>query len=122
LSLTDAEVDGGTAAPQLTGLRPAQAPRVSAVAGADWRATNRLTLSADLRWESDRFEDDLNSRVLGSGGTLDLRADWAVNETTAIWINASNLFDAEIEVSETGTGVAGFAPPRTLGIGVRLSR
>ena len=122
LSLTDAEVDGGTAAPQLTGLRPAQAPRVSAVAGADWRATDRLTLAADLRWESDRFEDDLNSRVLGSGGTLDLRADWAVNDTTAIWIAASNLFDAEIEVSETGTGVAGFAPPRTLGIGVRLSR
>lgn len=122
LSLTDAEVDGGTAAPQLTGLRPAQAPRFSAVAGADWQATDRLTLAADLRWESDRFEDDLNSRVLEAGGTLDLRADWAVNATTAIWVSASNLFDAEIEVSETGTGVAGFAPPRTVGIGVRVSR
>jgi len=122
LSLTDAEVDGGTAAPQLTGLRPAQAPRVSAVAGADWRATDRLALAADLRWESDRFEDDLNSRVLGAGGTLDLRADWAVNDTATLWVSAANLFDEEIEVSETGTGVAGFAPPRTLSLGVRLSR
>ena len=122
LSLTDAEVDGGAGAPQLTGLRPAQAPRVSAVAGADWRATDRLTLAADLRWESDRFEDDLNSRVLESGGTLDLRADWAVNDTTVLWVDASNLFDAEIEVAETGTGVAGFAPPRTLSVGIRLSR
>lgn len=122
LSLTDAEVDGGTAAAQLTGLRPAQAPRFSAVAGADWRATDRLTLAADLRWESDRFEDDLNSRVLESGGTLDLRANWAINDTTAVWISAANLFDAEIEVSETGTGVAGFAPPRTVSIGVRLTR
>jgi outer membrane receptor protein involved in Fe transport len=122
LSLTNAEVDGGTAAPQLTGLRPAQAPRLSAVAGADWRATDRLTLAADLRWESDRFEDDLNSRVLEAGGTLDLRADWAVNDTATLWVSAANLFDEEIEVSETGTGVAGFAPPRTLSLGVRLSR
>ncbi|MGV3578835.1 TonB-dependent receptor, partial [Brevundimonas sp.] len=112
LSLTDAEVDGGIAAPQLTGLRPAQAPRFSAVAGVDWRATNRLTLAADLRWESDRFEDDLNSRVLDAGGALDLRADWSVNDTTTLWVSAANLFDAEIEVSETGFGVAGYAPPR----------
>ena len=33
VSLTDAEVDGGAAAPQLTGLRPAQAPVWSATAG-----------------------------------------------------------------------------------------
>ncbi|RZJ97556.1 MAG: TonB-dependent receptor [Brevundimonas sp.] len=122
LSLTDAEVDGGTAAPQLTGLRPAQAPRFSAVAGADWQATDRLTLAADLRWESDRFEDDLNSRVLESGGTLDLRADWAVNDAAVLWVGASNLFDEDMEVSETGTGIAGYAPPRTLSVGLRLSR
>jgi outer membrane receptor protein involved in Fe transport len=122
LSLTDAEVDGGTAAPQLTGLRPAQAPRFSAVAGLDWRATDRLTVAADARWESDRFEDDLNSRVLEAGGTLDLRADWSLSDTTTLWVSAANLFDAEIEVSETGTGVAGYAPPRTLSVGVRLSR
>lgn len=122
LSLTDAEVDGGSAAPQLTGLRPAQAPRFSAVAGLDWQATDRLLLAADLRWESDRFEDDLNSRVLDAGGTLDLRADWSVNDTTVLWVSAANLFDEEIEVSETGTGVAGFAPPRTLSVGLRLSR
>lgn len=121
-SLTEAEIDGGTAAPQLSGLRPAQAPRFSAVAGADWRATDRLTLAADLRWESDRFEDDLNSRVLEAGGTVDLRAEWSLNDTATVWVNATNLFDERIEVSETGTGVAGYAPPRTLGIGVRLSR
>ena len=115
-------MDGGSAAAQLTGLRPAQAPRFSAVAGADWRATDRLTLAADLRWESDRFEDDLNSRVLDAGGTVDLRADWSLTDAAVLWVAASNLFDAEIEVSETGTGVAGFAPPRTLAAGVRFTR
>jgi len=122
LSATDARVDGGVQAPQLTGLRPAQAPVWSAVAGLDWRATDRLTLAADLRWESRRFDDDLNSRVLDAAGTVDLRADWAVSPSTTLWLAADNLFDAEVEVSETGDGVAGFGPPRTLRVGVRLSR
>ena len=121
-AFTDAEVDGGTAAPQLTGLRPAQAPRWSAVAGLDWRATNRLSLAADLRWESDRFEDDLNSRVLDGALTADLRADWALRPGVDVYLAAANLFDEEVEVSETGTGVAGYGPPRTVRIGVRLSR
>ncbi|HYD26756.1 TonB-dependent receptor [Brevundimonas sp.] len=122
LSATDARVDGGAMAPQLTGLRPAQAPIWSATAGLEWRPTDRLALAADLRWESRRFDDDLNSRVLKAAGTVDLRADWAVTPSTTIWLAADNLYDAEVEVSETGAGVAGFGPPRTLSLGVRLSR
>ncbi|MFA4891974.1 TonB-dependent receptor [Brevundimonas sp.] len=122
LSATDARVDGGAQAPQLTGLRPAQAPIWSAVAGADWRPVERLTLTADLRWESRRFEDDLNSRVLDAALTADVRAEWALSPSAAVWIAADNLFDAGIETGETGTGVASFGPPRTLSIGVRLSR
>ena len=122
VSVTDAHLDGGVLAPQLTGLRPAQAPDWSATAGVDWRATDRLTLAADLRWESRRFEDDLNSRVLEAAATADVRAEWAVSPSTRIWFAADNLFDAEVEVSETATGVAGFGPPRTFSLGVRLSR
>jgi outer membrane receptor protein involved in Fe transport len=121
-SVTDARLDGGVAAPQLTGLRPAQAPAWSAVAGVDWLATDRLTLAADLRWESRRFEDDLNSRELEAGATADLRAEWAMSSTTLFWLAADNLFDTEVEVSETATGVAGLGPPRTFSLGVRLSR
>jgi outer membrane receptor protein involved in Fe transport len=122
LSATDARVDGGAMAPQLTGLRPAQAPIWSAVAGLEWRPADRLALAADLRWESRRFEDDLNSRVLEAAATLDLRADWSLSPSTTLWLAADNLFDAEVEVSETGAGVAGFGPPRTVSLGVRLSR
>lgn len=122
LSATDARVDGGVHAPQLTGLRPAQAPIWSAVAGLDWRPVERLTLAADLRWESRRFEDDLNSRVLDAAATVDVRAEWEIAPSAAIWLAAHNLFDAEVETAETGTGVAGFGPPRTLSVGVRLSR
>lgn len=121
VSVTDARVDGGSAAPQLTGLRPAQAPIWSASAGIDWRASDRLSLSARARYESKRFEDDLNSRVLGAAVTADLRADWRVNETTSLWLAADNLFDAEVEVSETGNGVAGYGPPRLISLGLRLT-
>ncbi|MFN7129340.1 MAG: TonB-dependent receptor [Brevundimonas sp.] len=121
LSWTDAEVDGGTAAPQLTGLRPAQAPEWSATAGLDWRATQRLTLGLAARYESARFDDDLNSRSLDPAVTLDARAEWAAHEGVMVWAAVDNAFDEEVEVSMTGTDVAGYAPPRTLRAGVRFS-
>jgi outer membrane receptor protein involved in Fe transport len=120
-SWTDAEVDGGTAAPQLTGLRPAQAPEWSATAGLDWRAMDRLTLSGAARYESARFDDDLNSRVLDGAVTLDARAEWTLNDQAMLWLAADNLFDEEVEVSETGLGVAGYGPPQTVSAGIRVT-
>jgi len=120
-SWTDAEIDGGSSATQLTGLRPAQAPEWSATAGLDWRATDRLTLALAARYESSRFDDDLNSRVLDAAVTLDGRAEWAFTRNATLWMAADNLFDENVEVSETGTGVAGYGPPRTISIGLRLS-
>lgn len=120
-SWTDAEIDGGSSATQLTGLRPAQAPEWSATAGLDWRATDRLTLALAARYESSRFDDDLNSRVLDAAVTLDARGEWAFTRNATLWMAADNLFDEDVEVSETGTGVAGYGPPRTVSIGLRLS-
>ncbi|WAC59677.1 TonB-dependent receptor [Brevundimonas sp. SL130] len=121
LSWTDAEVDGGTAASQLTGLRPAQAPEWSVTAGLDWRATQRLTLGLAARYESARFDDDLNSRTLDAAVTLDARAEWAAREGVMVWAALDNAFDEAVEVSMTGTDVAGYAPPRTLRAGMRFS-
>lgn len=120
-SWTNAEIDGGSSAAQLTGLRPAQAPEWSATAGLDWRATDRLTLALAARYESSRFDDDLNSRVLDAAVTLDARGEWAFTRSATLWVAADNLFDEDVEVSETGTGVAGYGPPRTVSIGLRLS-
>ena len=122
VSVTDARLDGGTQAPQLTGLRPAQAPIWSATAGLDWQASSRLTLAGTVQYESRRFDDDLNSRTLAPATTLGLRADWAVAPGTTLWLAADNLFDANVEVAQTATGVTGFGPPRSLGVGLRLTR
>ncbi|WP_426027126.1 TonB-dependent receptor [Brevundimonas sp. TWP2-3-4b2] len=120
ISVTDATLDGGAAAPQLTGLRPAQAPVVSATAGVDWRVANRLTLGARARYESRRFDDDLNSRVLGPAVTADLRADLQLADGVVLYVAADNLFDRDVAVSATADGVAGFGPPRTLRAGVSM--
>jgi len=117
-ALTDAEVDGGAAAPQLTGKRPAQAPRFTVVTGLDWEATDRLTLSADLRWEDERFEDDLNSRLLAASASLDLRAEWRFDRFV-LWTGLSNATDAAVEVSETADGTVGLGPPRQWRLGLR---
>ncbi|HQR90552.1 MAG TPA: TonB-dependent receptor, partial [Caulobacter sp.] len=121
LSVTDARVDGGAAAPQLTGKRPAQAPIWSATTGMQWRVSSRLDLDVDLTWEGKRFDDDLNSRVLGASLRIDARADWRLARGVTAYLAADNLLDEEIEVSRTANGVAGYANPRMARIGLRLA-
>lgn len=121
-SATKAEVDGGGAAPQLTGKRPAQTPELTLTAGAVWRASERLILTTDIRYESERFEDDLNSRKLSPALAVDLRAGWRLSPSSEVYVAADNLLDAEIEVGETADGVESYAAPRTLRVGFALRR
>lgn len=117
-SWTRAEVDGGSAAPQLTGLRPAQTPEVTISGEAVWRAADTLTLRATLRYEGERFDDDLNQRELAPATTADLRADWRVNRQVALYAAVENLADAEVETGQTADGVESFDMPRTVRIGL----
>lgn len=121
-SLTHARVDGGALATQLTGKRPAQAPALTVTAGGCWRPLARLTLDADLRYESKRFEDDLNQRVLKAGSSLDLRAGWKLSPWTEVYLAADNALNADLAVSQTADGVTGYAAPRTVYVGFALRR
>ena len=82
--------------------------------------TERLSLTGQVRYESRRFDDDLNSRVLDSAATVDLRARWRLTDRAVAYLAADNLFDEDVEVSETGDGVPGYGPPRTFRLGLRL--
>jgi outer membrane receptor protein involved in Fe transport len=121
LSVTDARMDGGASAPQLTGKRPAQAPIWSATAGLSAELTDRLTLASDLTWEGKRFEDDLNSRVLDPAWRLDARLDWRVKPLVTLYLAGDNLLDAEIQTSRTADGVAGYSAPRVVRVGLRVA-
>lgn len=118
-SATHARLDE---AAQLTGKRPAQGPALSVTAGARWRPIERLSLDADLRYESKRFEDDLNTRTLKAGAGLDLRAGWKVSPTSEIYLAADNALDADLAVGQTADGVTSYSAPRTIYVGFALRR
>ena len=114
LAYTIGEADGEGVAPQLTGLRPAQTPRLTATAGARWSATDRLKLSTDLRYESARFDDDQNLRRLSSALTVNARAEWRFAPRLALAVTLENLADIDIQTGRTADGVISYAPPRSV--------
>jgi outer membrane receptor protein involved in Fe transport len=115
---THAEVEGGTTAPQLTGLRPAEAPRFSALVGLSWRAAEPLTLAANLHYEGARFDDDQNTRPIAASTTLDVRADWKVTRAVGFFVQALNLFDEDIQTAAAADGTRSFGPPRLFRVGL----
>lgn len=121
-SWTHARVDGAAAATQLTGKRPAQAPALTLTAGARWRPLEPLSLTADLRYERTRFEDDLNLRRLKSGASLDLRTGWRLSTSSELFIAAENALDRNLAVGQTADGVTSYAAPRTVWVGFSLRR
>ena len=121
LSYTDARVDGGADAPQLTGLRPAQAPEWSITAGLVWDAWAGARFSADARYESDRFDDDQNTRRLDEAFTLDLRFEQDVTSNAALFLALDNALDTAIETGATADGVTLYAAPRAMRVGLRVA-
>jgi outer membrane receptor protein involved in Fe transport len=115
---TRAEVDGGSAAPQLTGLRPAQTPELAISAEAVWTPITPLTLRLAIRHEGDRFDDDLNSRALSAATSADLRADWRVTPAVDLYLSAENVTDAAVETARTFDGIKSHDQPRTLRVGI----
>jgi outer membrane receptor protein involved in Fe transport len=115
---TDARVDGGAAAPLLTGRRPAETPKFSATAGVDWRPIQRLTFSLAARYESARYDDDLNTRRLAPGVTADARAEVQLSHALAVYVAADNLFDAAIQTGRTAANVVSYDAPRMVRVGV----
>lgn len=103
------------------GFRPAQSPEWSATAGLAWAFAPATTLSADFSYESERFEDDLNTRVLAAATMLDLRLEQRLSPALAVYAALDNALDEDVETAEAATGIESFGPPRALRIGLRLA-
>ena len=114
--LTDAHVNG---------LRPAQTPRWTVTAGFDARLMDRVSLSADLRYESARFSDDQNTLPLDAAATVDARLSYLVTDRFSVYLAADNLFDADVATSAsagTPSPIVTYDAPRMVRIGVSLTR
>jgi outer membrane receptor protein involved in Fe transport len=119
---TRARVDGGTQAPQLTGLRPAETPAVVATADANWRAAARLTLTAELRYESARFDDDQNTRLIAGGAGVGVRGEWRFTPDLAGFVAADNVTNANLQTGRSAAGVVTYDAPRMVRAGLTWRR
>ncbi len=119
---THARVDGGAAAPQLTGKRPAETPATVVTADANWRAAKRLSLSAELRYVSARYDDELNSRRIEGCGGLDLLGLWGFYRDIAGFVAADNVTNANLQTGRSAVGVVTYAAPRMVRAGLTWRR
>jgi outer membrane receptor protein involved in Fe transport len=118
---THARVDGGTAAADLDGLRPAETPSVVVTGLAIWSPLRRVKIIGDLRYEGQRFVDDQNQLPLGAATVADLRAEYAPSSRVTLFIAADNLFNAAVQQNESVAGLYSYGPPRLVSAGVRLA-
>jgi outer membrane receptor protein involved in Fe transport len=119
-----AHVEGGIEAPQLTGNRPAQAPRWTFTGGFEATPLRRVSIDASLRYEGLRYADDLNKFRLGAAVTLDARVAYAITPSLSAYLYGENLFDARVASTasfgptSTGTGaVVSYSEPLVIGGG-----
>jgi vitamin B12 transporter len=120
LDYTHARVDGGSTAPQLTGLHPADTPEVTATAGAAWHGQGRLSLFGDLRYESLRYDDDQNRRPIAPSIGVDAHADWKLGGRTKLFLAVDNLANSPIETGQTAAGIKSYDAPRTVRAGLSV--
>ena len=114
----DAHVQGGLAAAQLTGKRPAQAPRFTLTGGLRATPLERLTVTANLRYESTRFADDQNTLSLAPAATLDARISYRLWNGLSAYLAGENLTGANVATTESADFVTNYASPRILRIGL----
>ena len=122
-SLTDARVEENPSAipaglPSLTGNRPAQAPPVTITGGVTWLPFSKLTLDANLRWESARFEDDQSTKRLGSAFVLDMKAAYSLTSSLAAFVAVNNATNANIATAQAADGTISYGQPRMYEVGL----
>jgi len=118
----DAHVEGGLTPAQLPlrGKRPAQAPRFTLTGGVRLIPVERLTLEANLRYESTRFADDQNSLPLAPATTVDARISWRLWQGLSAYLAGDNLFNAQVATTESAdvVPIVSLAAPRIVRIGL----
>lgn len=115
LTLTHARV--ARANPTVNGLRPAEAPAYSGSAGIEAHIA-RATVHADLVFEGETFDDDLNTLPLKASHNLSLSLDYPLMRQVTVQAAVSNAFDAAIPVTHAGDGTIGYDTGRRISIGL----
>ena len=121
LAIAEAKVDGGTSVPQLDGKRPVQAPSWTVTAGLTMMPVQNLTVSSQVRFESERFADDLNSLRLGRAARVNATVSWAFTPALSAYVAADNIFDEAIATTKGADGVVSYDAPRLFRVGLTFT-
>ncbi len=119
---TDSRVDADRLDPQLQGKRPALTPRLTVTAEARMRLAPRWEAALDVRHESVRYEDDLNTLRLRPATTVDARLEWEWRPGLSLFAAVDNLLDAGVQTAEAVDGTYSYDAPRLVRVGLRLKR
>ena len=118
--LTDSEITRSGDQPALEGKTLSQMPTHQAFAALSYDANDRFTARMEARWVGAVFEDDLNARSLDSYVSVNAQIGWRWTEEVSTFLAVQNLFDEEIQVSRSGSGLIGIGAPRLVHFGLRL--
>ncbi len=117
----DATVRQAAVAPALVGKRLAQVPRSTAVLGASWQATGKLSLTPRVRGLGRQFEDDENQLILGAALLIDLGARYTLAENCELFLTGENLLAARLETGRSADGIVNTGTPRLIFGGLRCT-
>ncbi len=120
LDWTHARVDGGVAAPALTGLQPAETPAGVATAALDWKPVARVRLVVSARHEARRYVDDQNRLALAPATLTDIRAEYSANARMTLFLAVDNASNASVQQNESTLGLYSYGAPRMVFAGIRL--
>ncbi|HEY4240509.1 MAG TPA: TonB-dependent receptor [Kofleriaceae bacterium] len=112
-------IDAHATAGPLTGLRLAQDPHHRATASLAYDDPKIVTATAEIRYTSRQFEDDLNTLPMGAFTVVDIFAQRAILRGFRAFAMVDNLFDTKYLVGRSGIDTVG--APRTVLVGLAWS-
>ena len=119
LALTDAEMRGRGLSAALTGLRPAQTPKIAAIGTLGWRPREGWQIAATLRHTGMQFEDDQQTDRLAPATTVDAYAEVPLSSGIALVLRGENLANERVVTRKQGDSID-LGTPRTLWAGVKF--
>jgi iron complex outermembrane receptor protein len=118
---SEGTIERAEIAPELAGRQLAGVARRSAVIGATWNVSDKITLRSRMRVMGSQFEDEENEFHLDAAVVVDLKASYALTKRSELFVTAENLSDSQVEVSRSADGLIYVGMPRMILGGIRFS-
>lgn len=120
-ALIDARIRRAGNQPELEGNRLAQVARQQGNTGVRLFHPAGLTLTAQLRYEGPRFEEDTNTRRLDNLAVVDFLASQEWGDQWRVFAAVENVFDRTYQDGRPGDELVTVGQPRLFSGGVSLS-